>query len=246
MLLEVKNLTSGYVETIDILREVALRVEKGSITTIIGPNGSGKSTLLRTIFGLLKPRQGVVQFGERDITGMPPESLVVLGLTYVPQEPSVFPRMTVRENLDMGAYTRDDRDVQKDIEAILERFPVLKERQSELAGNLSGGQQQALEMARALMLSPDLLMLDEPSAGLDPRAERFIFETIVQINREGTTILMVEQNARKALNISTYGYVLNLGRNEMQGTGEAILNDEQIRIAYLGGGRKASNGKASV
>lgn len=241
MLLQVESLTSGYVDTVDILHDVTLRVENGSITTIIGPNGSGKSTLLRSIFGLLKPRRGKVLFREQDITGFPPESLVLLGLTYVPQETSVFPRMTVRENLDMGAYTRADHDVKKDIKAILDRFPVLKDRQNELAGNLSGGQQQALEMARALMLSPDLVMLDEPSAGLDPRAQRFIFETIVQLNREGTTILMVEQNARKALSISTYGYVMNLGRNEMKGTGEAILNDEHIRVTYLGGKQPANS-----
>jgi len=237
MVLHVDTVTAGYVKAVDILREVSLQVRAGIITTIIGPNGSGKSTVLKTIFGLLAPHTGKIQLQGEDITGLAPEKLVRRGLSYVPQETSVFLRMTVRENLEMGAYTRSDADVGRDIDRLLEAFPMLKDRQTELAGNLSGGQQQVLEMARALMLSPQLLMLDEPSAGLDPRAEKYVFETISRISEQGISILMVEQNARKALAISGYGYVMNLGRVVFEGSGGEILDNERIRAAYLGGRR---------
>ena len=234
MLLEVKNLTAGYVKAVDILKGINLSLKEGSITTIIGPNGCGKSTILKTIFGFLKPREGNVYFRGKDISNLSPEQIIKLGLTYVAQETSIFPRMTVRENLEMGAFTRSDSGVKQDIEKIMDNFPVLIEKEKELAGNLSGGQQQLLEMARALLLSPVLMMLDEPSAGLDPHTGKYIFRTIVQLNQQGITILMVEQNARKALKLSDYGYVINLGRNEFEGTGEEILNNNGIRVAYLG------------
>lgn len=234
MLLEVENLTVGYVKDVDILNGLTLRVKEGSIVTTIGPNGCGKSTLLKTIFGFLKPREGKIFFDGKDIMDLGPEDTLKCGLTYIPQETSIFPRMTVRENLEMGAFTRSDDRVKDDIENTMNEFRILNEKEKELAGNLSGGQQHLLEMARALLLSPKLIMLDEPSAGLDPIAEKYIFDRIKEISERGLTILMVEQNAKKALKMSDYGYVINLGRNEFEGTGEEVLNDERIRSAYLG------------
>jgi len=234
MLLAVENLTVGYVKDVDILHGVTVKVNEGSIVTTIGPNGCGKSTLLKAIFGFLKPREGNILFNGKDITALSPEDTLKSGLTYIPQETSIFPRMTVRENLEMGAFTRSDDRVKDDIENIMDDFSMLKEKEKELAGNLSGGQQQLLEMARALLLSPKLMMLDEPSAGLDPIAEKFVFNRIQEISGKGITILMVEQNAKKALRMSHYGYVLNLGKNVFEGSGENVLNDERIRSAYLG------------
>ncbi|HYB41412.1 MAG TPA: ABC transporter ATP-binding protein, partial [Candidatus Methylomirabilis sp.] len=217
-ILELHEVHAGYDE-VPVLRGVSLQVEAGAMVSIIGANGAGKSTLLRTVFGMLGVQSGRVVFAGQDIANRPPREILRRGLSYVPQGRCNFPAMTVEENLEMGAYTRRDADVRRDIEAALARFPVLAGKRREPAGALSGGQQQILEMATALLLHPRLLLVDEPSLGLDPRMAEAVFETIQSINREGATVLMVEQNARRALEISHRAFVLELGRNRFEGTG---------------------------
>jgi ABC-type branched-subunit amino acid transport system ATPase component len=210
-------------------------VRAGEIVCLIGANGAGKSTLLRTVFGMVRPRAGTIRFAAGEIAGLEPTEVLRRGIGYVPQGRCNFPAMSVEENLEMGAYLRRDRSVRADIEELLARFPVLATKRRSPAGTLSGGQQQILEMAIALLLHPRLLMIDEPSLGLDPRMVEVVFDTILAINREGTTILMVEQNARKALSVSHRGLVLEVGRNRFEGTGEALLHDPEVREHYLGG-----------
>jgi ABC-type branched-subunit amino acid transport system ATPase component len=233
-LLELRDVVAGY-EEVEVLRGVSLAVRAGEIVCLIGANGAGKSTLLRTVFGMVRPRAGTIRFAAGAIAGLEPTEVLRRGIGYVPQGRCNFPAMSVEENLEMGAYLRRDRSVRADIEELLARFPVLATKRRSPAGTLSGGQQQILEMAIALLLHPRLLMIDEPSLGLDPRMVEVVFDTILAINREGTTILMVEQNARKALSVSHRGLVLELGRNRFEGTGEALLHDPEVREHYLGG-----------
>ena len=233
-LLELADVRAGY-EEVEVLRGVSLRVPAGEIVCIIGANGAGKSTLLKTVFGMVRPQGGGIRFAGQEIAGLPPLDILRRGLSYVPQGRCNFPAMSVEENLEMGAYLRDDAGVRRDIEATMARFPVLREKRRALAGTLSGGQQQILEMATALLLHPKLLLSDEPSLGLDPRMVETVFETILAINREGATVLMVEQNAKKALAISHHAFVLELGRNRFEGTGQDLLENPDVRQHYLGG-----------
>jgi ABC-type branched-subunit amino acid transport system ATPase component len=233
-LLALEEVVAGY-EEVEVLRGVSVDVVAGEIVCIIGANGAGKSTLLRTVFGMVTPRAGSIRLAGEEIGGRPPVDVLRRGIGYVPQGRCNFPAMTVEENLEMGAYLRRDAGVRGDIEALLARFPVLATKRGAAAGTLSGGQQQILEMAISLLLKPRLLLVDEPSLGLDPRMVETVFDTILEINRQGTTILMVEQNARKALSVSHRGFVLELGRNRFEGTGRALLDDPDVRQHYLGG-----------
>ena len=232
-LLEVSNVVAGYGAT-EILHGVSIAIEKGQIVTIIGPNGSGKSTLLKTIFGLLQPRKGRVRFRKEDITGIAPEVVVRKGLSYVPQSSNVFPSLSINENLEMGAFVRTD-DFRQRLEEVYDLFPDLAERRKDRAGTLSGGQRQMLALARALMLDPVLLLLDEPSAGLAPNLVNSVFEKILGINSAGVAILLVEQNAREALGLSSWGYVLASGQNQLEDRGENLLKNPEIVKLYLGG-----------
>lgn len=232
-LLEVSDVVAGYGET-EILHGVSIALEEGQIITIIGPNGSGKSTLLKTIFGLVQPKEGHVRFHGEDITRMAPEVVVRKGLCYVPQSSNVFPSLSINENLEMGAFIRTD-DFSQRLEEVYNLFPDLAERRKDRAGTLSGGQRQMLAVARALMLDPILLLLDEPSAGLAPNLVKSVFERILSINSAGVAIVLVEQNAREALRLSSWGYVLASGQNQLEDSGENLLNNTEIGRLYLGG-----------
>ena len=232
-LLEISNL-HVYYGAIHALKGISLSVEAGEIVTLIGANGAGKSTTLRTLSGLLRPREGRVTLEGQDLTRLRPEEIVRLGLCHVPEGRRIFPNLTVRENLEMGAYTRRDSGVKDDMERILETFPRLRERITQVAGTLSGGEQQMLAMGRALMGRPRVLLLDEPSLGLAPFMIQEIFRIIREINAAGTTILLVEQNARMALAAARTGYVLETGRVVLQDTGAALLDNPEVRKAYLG------------
>jgi branched-chain amino acid transport system ATP-binding protein len=233
-LLEVDDIHAGYGK-LEILRGVSLRVEAGQVVSIIGPNGAGKSTVFKTLFGVLPVRQGRVRFHGEDVTNRPPADLLRRGMTYVPQGRNVFPLMTVEENLRLGAYIRPrSAELDREVARVYETFPMLRDARQKRAAELSGGQQQMLEMGRALLLRPRLMLLDEPTLGLSPLVFREIFRIIADLRRAGQTILMVEQNASKALEISDYAYVLELGRNRFDGSGEAIRADERIRRLYLG------------
>ena len=230
--LEVEDVYSGYGET-EILHGVSVYVAPGEIATIIGPNGSGKSTLMKTIFGLLMPTRGKVALDNEDITGLRPDRIVRKGMCYVPQTDNVFPSLTVLENLEMGAFIRDD-DYSGSITDVFARFPVLEERKSQRAGSLSGGEQQMLAMGKALMLNPKALLLDEPSAGLAPRMVEEILQKIVEIKKTGVAILMVEQNAKEGLRLSDRGYVLAMGKKRFEDEGLALLNNPDVGRLYLG------------
>ncbi len=234
-LLVVEGVRAGYNEEVDILQGVSLRVEPGQIVAIIGPNGAGKSTLLKTVFGILRPKEGRIVFDGEEIGGLPPEVIVRKGMSYVPQVRNVFPSLTVQENLEMGAFVRED-DYRGRLEEIYQMFPDLREKRHQKVGRLSGGQRQMVAMGRALMLDPKLLLLDEPSAGLAPSAVSAVFDRIMEINRRGVAILIVEQNAKEALRLSNYGYVLTMGRNALEGPGEELLRDEEVGRLYLGRG----------
>ena len=231
--LEAKNLTSGYGET-DILRDVSIKLEEEEIVSIIGPNGAGKSTLLKTIFGILRPRQGAVRLRDEEITGLSPDKIVRKGMSYVPQVDNIFPSLTIQENLEMGAFVRTD-DYRDRLDEMYDLFPMLKDRRNQKVGSLSGGQRQMVAMGRALMLDPTVLLLDEPSASLAPMLVGMIFEKIVDINRTGVAIIVVEQNARETLKISDRGYVLAMGRKVFEDTGKAILENDEVGKLYLGG-----------
>jgi len=233
-ILRLEDVRAGYGE-IEVLRGVSAEVRHGEIVAIIGANGAGKSTLLRTVFGLLAPTEGRIRLAGEEIGGMNSVEVLRRGCSYVPQGRCNFPAMSVEENLEMGAYTRRDGQIRRDLDALMERFPVLLAKRRAPAGTLSGGQQQILEMATALVLHPRLLLVDEPSLGLDPRMVELVFSTISAINRDGTAVLMVEQNAKQALSISHRGFVLELGRNRFEGTGRALLEDPEVRAHYLGG-----------
>ena len=233
-LLEVRSVHAGYGE-MEILHGVTLKVEAGQIVSIVGPNGAGKSTVFKAIFGLLRVRQGQVVFAGQEVTNHAPETLLRQGMAFVPQGRNVFPLMSVEENLLLGAYIRRRSPELLDaVERVYAVFPLLRTRRKARAGDLSGGQQQMLEMGRALLLQPKLILLDEPTLGLAPVVFKEIFRIIQDMPRQGQTILMVEQNAAKALEISDYAYVLELGNNRYEGSGEAIRNDERVKRLYLG------------
>ena len=236
-LLRVANAETFYGEVIHALRGVSVDVPEGSVVAVLGANGAGKSTFLKTVMGLLEdqPEKGVIEFAGRDVTRWEAERLVRLGLAYVPEGREVFPELTVGENLMMGGYTRRDREgLRADLARVLGYFPILGQRKGQLAGTLSGGEQQMLAIGRALMTRPRLLMLDEPSLGLAPRLVKEIFAIIRRINEEGTTILLVEQNARMALGVARYGFVLETGRIVLSGTVDELLANENVREFYLG------------
>ena len=232
-LLEVEGLSAGYGD-LQVLTDVDMHVEAGEYVTIVGPNGAGKSTVMKSVFGLTDRMGGTITFDGTDITAMDPEEIIHEGVGYVPQTDNVFPPLSVRENLEMGAYILDE--VPEDtLEEVYDRFPVLRERAGQKAGTLSGGQRQMLAMGRALMLDPELLLLDEPSAGLAPDLVDEMFERVDRIVESGTAVLMVEQNAKAALGHCDRGYVLVNGENRYVDTGEALLADEQVRRDFLGG-----------
>jgi len=234
-LLELDNVHSYYGH-IHALHGISLRVEEGEIVTLIGANGAGKSTTLRTISGLIKPRQGSVRLRDQNITAMPPYQIVQKGVGHVPEGRGIFPRLTVRENLEMGAFTLDDRaELARRMETVFVLFPRLKERISQKGGTLSGGEQQMLATARGLMLKPNILLMDEPSMGLAPVLVELIFGVIRELNqKEGTTILLVEQNALMALSVAHRGYVLQTGQIVVSDTSENLKKNEMVRAAYLG------------
>ena len=233
-MLEVNNIHTYY-GNIHALKGISLMVEKGEIVTLIGANGAGKTTTLRTISGLLKPREGNITFEGEDTLHIPPHQLPSKGIAMVPEGRGIFSRLTVAENLDMGAYVRkDNEEIQKDLERVYTLFPRLKERRTQVAGTLSGGEQQMLATGRALMTKPRLMLMDEPSMGLAPVLVELIFETIQQINKEGTTILLVEQNALMALSIAQRGYVLQTGEIVISDTAQNLKNNPTVQKAYLG------------
>ena len=232
-LLQVCDVFAGYGET-EILHGVSITVDKGQIVTIIGPNGSGKSTLLKTIFGLIRPKKGQVLLNGEDISGIAPETIVRKGLCYVPQSSNVFPSLSIHENLEMGAFIRTD-DFRYRLQEVYDLFPDLVERRNDRAGTLSGGQRQMLAVARALMLDPVMLLLDEPSAGLAPNLATSVLGKILGINSAGVAILLVEQNAREALKMSGWGYILASGNNQLEDKGENLLKNPEVARLYLGG-----------
>jgi branched-chain amino acid transport system ATP-binding protein len=235
MMLHVENL-QVYYGAIHALKGVSFHLDKGEVVALIGANGAGKSTVLKTISGLLRPREGSVTFEGQALEEVPPQDIVRKGVIHVPEGRKIFPRMTVTENLEMGAYIHADRAaINRDMESVFERFPRLKERRNQLGGTLSGGEQQMLAIGRGLMAHPSLLLLDEPSMGLSPLLVEQIFDIIQDINEQGTSILLVEQNAQMALAIADRAYVLETGKIVMQGTGDDLLQDSSVIEAYLGG-----------
>jgi branched-chain amino acid transport system ATP-binding protein len=224
-----------YYGNIEALKGVTLTVEEGECVTLIGSNGAGKSTTLRSISGLTPARAGTITFEGREITRTAPQDIVQLGISQSPEGRKCFPRMTVRENLDMGAYLRRDKDVGQDLERVFELFPRLQERERQKAGTMSGGEQQMLAIGRALMARPRLLLLDEPSMGISPILTERIYDTIAEINRQGTTILLVEQNANFALGVSQRGYVLETGKVVLSNDSATLKEDPEVQKAYLGG-----------
>jgi len=234
-LLVAHSLTAGY-GRLDILHDVSLTVNVHEIVAIIGPNGAGKSTAFKTIVGLLTPRQGRVLFNAEEVTGLPPDRILRRGLAYVPQGRIVFPQMTVLENLEMGAYIeRDGARVAAALERVYAMFPILAERRRQKAGTMSGGEQQMVAIARALMTTPRLILLDEPSLGLAPKFVTLIFDKLAEMRAAGYTLMLVEQNAARALAIADRGYVLELGRNRLEGAGARLLADPEVKRLYLGG-----------
>jgi ABC-type branched-subunit amino acid transport system ATPase component len=230
-ILQVEGIKSGY-GSMEVLHEVSVEVEEGKIVTLLGPNGSGKTTLLRTIFGIVKPRDGAITFKGEDITGLAPEKTVLKGLSYVPQEENIFPSLSVQENLEMGAFTRTD-DWGSRVEEIYALFPDITDRRYSRAGELSGGMRQMLAIGRALMLNPEALLLDEPSTGLAPFLVDQIFERIQELNRQGVTIFLVEQNAQ-ALKCADKAYILEGGEKKAEGNAKELMADEEIGRLYLG------------
>lgn len=234
-LLEVNNLKVNY-GLIQAIKDVSFTVEQGQIVTLIGANGAGKTTIMHALCGLIPKRAGKVSFDGKDITNIAPHKLVPMGMSQVPEGRRIFQELTVEENLRLGAFTRSDgREIAETLETMYTRFPILKQRSRQIAGTLSGGEQQMLAMSRALMSHPKLLLLDEPSMGLSPLYVSTIFDMIRQVNEEGTTVLLVEQNAKKALAIADKAYVLEIGNIAASGTGAELLSDDSIRKAYLGG-----------
>jgi neutral amino acid transport system ATP-binding protein len=232
-LLATEGLVAGYVPEVDVLDGVSFAVAEGEVATVVGPNGAGKSTLIKAIFGLLRPRAGRVLLRGEDLAGLEPHAIARRGMAYVPQLDNVFPSLTVEENLEMGSLDRSR--TRRRIGEMYELFPRLGERRRQAAGTMSGGERQMLAMARALMPDPRVLLLDEPSAGLAPALVEAVFAKVGEINAAGVTVVMVEQNARRALAMSDRGYVLDLGRNRFQGSGRDLLEDPKVAELYLGG-----------
>ena len=232
-MLSIQGLRAGYGK-IEVLHEVALSIEQGQIVTLIGANGAGKTTLLKTISGLIRPAAGVIDFEGESIVRRPPHRIVARGLSHVPEGRAILKRMTVLDNLRMGAYVRSDNEISRDIDSVFARFPVLAERREQMAGTLSGGEQQMLAIGRALVARPRLLLLDEPSLGLAPKFVTRIFLTLRELKQEGKTILLVEQNARQALQVADRGYVMERGRIVLTGSGQELLNTPEVRQTYLG------------
>ncbi len=232
-LLDVSNLDAGYGD-LQVLTDVNIHVDAGEYVTIVGPNGAGKSTAMKSVFGLADRLGGTITFDGMDITDLDPEDVIHVGMSYVPQTENVFPSLTVEENLRLGAYILDDVPAERK-QAVFDRFPVLEERLDQNAGTLSGGQQQMLAMGCALMLDPDLLLLDEPSAGLSPDLVDEMFDRVDDVNDAGTSVLMVEQNAKEALRRCDRGYVLAQGENRYEGRGDELLDDDEVRRQFLGG-----------
>jgi branched-chain amino acid transport system ATP-binding protein len=233
-LLQVENLEAGY-GPINVLHRISLTVQRGEIVTLIGANGAGKTTTLMCISGVVKARAGQIKFDGRDLVGIPAHNVVRMGLAQSPEGRKIFPRLTVRENLEMGAFTRSDpAGVRADIDKAFAMFPILQKRQAQAGGLLSGGEQQMLAIARALMARPKLLLLDEPSLGLAPQIVVQIFDVIKELNKQGVSVLLVEQNARMALKVAHRGYVLETGRITFSDQADVLLNDPRIRAAYLG------------
>ncbi len=232
-MLEVTDLHSGY-GRIEILKSIDLKVSAGQIVSLIGGNGAGKTTFLMTLSGIIATRRGSIHFEGRAVEKLPPDELVKMGIVQVPEGRRIFSHLTVAENLDLGAYLRHDQEIAKDRSELLELFPILKDRSRALAGNLSGGEQQMLAMARALMARPRLLLLDEPSLGLAPKMIDVVFNLIRRINERGITILLVEQNAWKALELAHYGYVIESGKIKLEGPGKELLANPVIKRLYLG------------
>ena len=228
-----KNITAGY-GGVDIIKDINLHVNEGEIVVIVGPNGAGKSTAMKSLLGMLKLTSGSVKFSEQNITNMLPQDRVSLGIAFVPQNQNVFTGMTVEENLEMGAFLRYD-NIKDTIDQIYELFPILKEKRNQSAGELSGGQRQQVAFGRALMTMPKILMLDEPTAGVSPIVMDDLFSRIIEVGKTGVGILMVEQNAKQALNIADRGYVLVNGKNSREGTGQELLNNPEVRKSFLGG-----------
>ncbi|MFT5260770.1 MAG: branched-chain amino acid transport system ATP-binding protein [Gammaproteobacteria bacterium] len=227
------NMVGGYGGA-DILKGCTIAVDKGEIAVIVGPNGAGKSTAMKAMLGMLQLKSGVVKFNGKDITLMTPQARIAEGIAFVPQTNNVFVSMSVRENLEMGAFLRYD-DITDTIDQVFELFPILAEKQNQLAGELSGGQRQQVAVGRALMSQPSVLMLDEPTAGVSPIVMDELFERILEVRQTGVAILMVEQNARQALNIADKGYVLVIGENRHTDTGKALLGNPEVRRSFLGG-----------
>ena len=234
-MLDLREVTAGY-QDVDVLRGLTGNFESGRITTVIGPNGAGKSTFLKTVFGMVPVRAGAITFEGKEITGWSCRDILAAGIAYVPQGRCNFPAMSVDENLQMGAHIRKDKHgIKKEMEALYEEFPMLATKRTAMAGYLSGGQQQILETAMALLSQPKVLLIDEPSLGLSPAMVDQVFTKISEINARGMTVIMVEQNAKQALAISNYGFVLELGRKRMEGPSQDILSDPQVKQLYLGG-----------
>jgi len=232
--LSATGMTCGYGGA-DIIHDCDLTVERGEIAVVVGPNGAGKSTAMKAVFGMLALREGKVTLDGRDITGLAPQDRVPAGMAFVPQNRNVFVSLTVEENLEMGAFIRTDDEIENTKEQVFGLFPILSEKRDQPAGELSGGQRQQVAVGRALMTRPDLLMLDEPTAGVAPIVVDELFDRILEIARTGVAILMVEQNARQALEIADHGFVLVQGRNRFTDTGEALLANEDVRRSFLGG-----------
>ncbi len=226
-------MTGGY-GTVDILHDCTIAVEKGQIAVIVGPNGAGKSTAMKAVFGMLNLRKGAVRLAGEDITKLTPQARVAKGMAFVPQTQNIFTSMTVEENLEMGAFLRRD-DIKATIEQVYDLFPILRDKRRQQAGELSGGQRQQVAVGRALMTQPKVLMLDEPTAGVSPIVMDELFDRIIEVARSGISILMVEQNARQALDIAHKGYVLVQGGNRFTDTGQALLADPEVRRSFLGG-----------
>jgi branched-chain amino acid transport system ATP-binding protein len=232
-MLSIKGLRAGYGK-IEVLHDVSIDVAQGQIVTLIGANGAGKTTLLKTVSGLIRPAAGTIAFEGESLVRRPAHKIVQLGMSHVPEGRAILKRMTVLDNLRMGAYVRRDKEIDADIDAVFARFPALAERRAQLAATLSGGEQQMLAIGRALVARPRLLLLDEPSLGLAPKFVTRILQTLIDLKREGKTILLVEQNARKALQIADHGYVMERGRIVLSGTGTSLLNNPDVQRTYLG------------
>jgi branched-chain amino acid transport system ATP-binding protein len=239
-LLAVQNVEAGYGDAL-VLRGIALAASEGELVAIIGPNGAGKSTLLKVIYGLVRAKAGSIRYADEDVTGWQPERLTRRGLNYVPQLANIFPSLSISENLQVGSVCLPRSERRRAVRELYEQFPVLAQRRRQRAGTLSGGQRKLLALARALVTRPKALLLDEPSAGLSPQAVDLVFEQLAGVKRRGIAILMVEQNAHRALALADTGYVLDMGRNAYQGPGEALLRDPKVAELYLGRSTAASS-----